>query len=61
MKAHFISVDQAGYPTSFVAKHIDTVTVKTSTNFYKKILPYYIIFTRDDVSTSDEQCEKLTR
>ena len=40
---------------------MDTVTVKVSTKFYKTTFPADIIFTKEDVSTSDEQVEKLTR
>ena len=61
MKDHYISVDEAIYAISIVAKYLDTATFKTSTNFYKTNLLAYIIFTKDDVSTSDEQVEKLTR
>ena len=61
MKDHSISVDQARYDTSIVAKYLDTATVKPSTRFYKTTLPYDIIFTKDDTSTSDEQVDKLTR
>ena len=61
MRDHSISVDQARYATSIVAKYLDTVTVKASTNFYKTTLPSDIIFTKDDTSTSDEQDEKLNR
>ena len=61
IKAHSISVDQYRYATSIVAKYLDTVTVKSSTNFYKTTFPSDMIFTRDDASTSDEQVEKLTR
>ena len=39
MKDHPISVDQARYATSIVAKYFDTSTVKASTKFYKTILP----------------------
>ena len=56
-----ISVDQAIYATSIVAKHLDTATVKVSTKFYKTTLPADMIFTKEYVSTSDEQVEKLTR
>ena len=61
MKDRSISVDQARYATSIVAKYLDTSTVKASKRFYKTTLPAYMIFTKDDVSTSDEQVEKLTR
>ena len=61
MRDHSISVDQARYATSIVAKYLDTVTVKVSTKFYKTTLPADIIFTKEDASTSDEQVEKLTR
>ena len=61
MKDHSISVDQARYATSIVAKYLDTATVKASTKFYNTTLPSDMIFTKDDTSTSDEQVEKLTR
>ena len=61
LKDHSISVDQARYATSMVAKYLDTSTVKVSNKFYKTTLPYDMIFTKEDVSTSDEQIERLTR
>ena len=61
MKDHSISVDQARYATSIVEKYLDTVTVKKSTKFYKTTFPADMIFTKEYVSTSDEQVEKLTR
>ena len=54
-------MDQARYATSIVAKYLDTTTVNVSTNFYKAIFPSDMIFTKEDVSTSYEQVEKLTR
>ena len=61
MKDHYISVDQARYATSVVAKYSDTATVKVSTNFYKTAFPSYMIFKKDGTSTSDEKVEQLTR
>ena len=61
MKDHSISVDQARYDTSIVAKYLDTDTVKASTKFYNTTFPDDMIFTKWYVSTSDEQVEKLTR
>ena len=61
MKDYSISVDQARYDTSIVEKYLDTATVKKSTKFYKTTLPAEMIFTKTNVSTSDEQVEKLTR
>ena len=61
LKDHSISVDQARYSTYIVAKYLYTATVKVSTKFYKTTLPADMIFTKEDVSTSDEQDEKLTR
>ena len=61
MKDHSISVDQDRYATSIVAKYLDTATVKVITNFYNTTLPADMIFTKEDVSTSDEKVEKLTR
>ena len=52
---------QAIYATSIDAKYLDTATVKVSNKFYKTALPADTIFTKYDVSTSDEQVEKLTR
>ena len=60
-KYHYISVDQAIYYTSIVAKYLDTGTVNTSTKFLKTTLPSDMILTKDNASTSDEQFEKLTR
>ena len=54
-------MDQARYSTSIVAKYLDTATVKVSNKFYKTTLPADMIFTKEDVSTSDEQVERLTR
>ena len=61
LKDHSIPVDQAIYATSVVAKYLDTATVKVSTKFYKKTFLVDMIFTKEDLSTSDEQVEKLTR
>ena len=61
LKDNSISVDQAIYATYIVAKYLDTDTVKLSTKFYKKTLPADMISTKEDVSTSDEQVDKLTR
>ena len=55
LKDHSISVDQARYATSIVAKYLDTATVKVRTKFYKSTFPADMIFTKEDVSTSDEQ------
>ena len=52
LKNHSISVDQARYATSILAKYLETATVKVSNNFYKTTLPADMIFTKDDVSTS---------
>ena len=61
LKDHSISVDQARYATSIVARYLDTATVNVSKTFYKTTLPSDMIFTKEDVSTSDEQVESLTR
>ena len=46
MRDHSISVDQARYATSVVAKYLDTATVKVSTKFYKTTFPADMIFTK---------------
>ena len=61
LKDHSISVYQARYATSVFEKYLDTATVKVSNKFYKTTLPADMIFTKTNVSTSDEQVEKLTR
>ena len=61
LKDHSISVDQAKYATYIVAKYLYTATVKLSNKFYKTTIPADMIFTKQDVSTSDEQVDKLTR
>ena len=61
MKDHTISVDQARYATSNVAKYLDTPTAKATTKFYKTTLPSDMILTKADTSTSDEQVERLNR
>ena len=61
MNDRSISVDQARYATSTVAKYLDTATFKASTKFYKTTFTSGMIFTKDDTSNSDEQVEKLTR
>ena len=61
MKDHSISVDQARYSTSIVAKYLDNATVKASTKFYKTTLPFDMIFKKDDTSNRDEKVDKLNR
>ena len=61
LKDNSISVDQDRYATSIVAKYLDTATVKLSNKFYKTTFPADMIFKKEDVSTSDEKVEKLTR
>ena len=61
MKDHSIYVYQARYATSIVGKYLDTDTVKVSNKCYKTTLPSDMIFTKEDVSTSDEQVDNLTR
>ena len=40
---------------------MDTATVKVSTKFYKITLTADMIITKEDVFTSDEQVDELTR
>ena len=61
MKDHYISIYQAIYGTSIVAKYFNTNTVNTITEFYKTNLPSDMIFTKYNAYTSDEQVEKFTR
>ena len=55
LKDNSISVDQARYATSIVEKYLYTATVKVSTKFYNTTFTADMIFTIEDVSTSDEQ------
>ena len=61
IKDHSISVDQARYATSIVAKYLDNATVKASKYIYKTNFPSDMILKKYDTSTSDEQVDKLTR
>ena len=61
MRDHDIYIDQARYAISMAAKYLDTATDKKNKTFYKTTLPYDMIFTKADASTSDEKVEKLTR
>ena len=54
-------MDQARYVTYIVSKYLDTATFKVNSKLYKTTFPDDMIFTKEDVSTSDEQDEKLTR
>ena len=54
LKDHSIYVYQARYSTSIVAKYLDNAAVRASTNFYNTTLPADMIFTKEDVSISDE-------
>ena len=42
-------------------KYLDTATVNTSKKLYKSNFTSDMIFTKDDVYTSDEQVDKSTR
>ena len=53
IKDHSISVDQARYTSSIVAKYLDTSTVKTITKSYQTTSPSDMIFTNADEFTSD--------
>ena len=55
MKDHSIYEDQARYNNSIVSKYLDIVTVKAIKTFYKTTFPSDMIFTKDDISTSDEK------
>ena len=61
IKDHSISVDQARYATSIMAKYFDTTTVEISTEFYTTTFSSDMIFTKADSSTSDEKVEKLNK
>ena len=61
MKYHSISVDQDRYVKFVVSNYLDTSTVNTGKKFHESTLPYGMIFTKDDASTSGEKVEKLTR
>ena len=61
LRDNSISVNHARYATSIVAKYSDTAAVKVRKKFYVTKLPADMLFTKEDVSTSDEQVGKLTR
>ena len=53
MKYHSITVDQARYVTSIVAKYLYNATVKTSKKCYKTTLTSDMIFTKNDAYVVD--------
>ena len=53
LKNYSISVDQARYATSIVAKYLHNVTVKVSNKFYKTTFPDDMIFIKDYECNSD--------
>ena len=61
MKDHSISVHQAIYATSIFSKYLDTATFRASKFFYNTTLPYDMILTKSDASTSDDKVEQLTK
>ena len=61
MKYHYISVDRARYYTSILAKYMYTSTFNKSTKFEITTLPYDMIFTKYDTSTSYDKVEKFTK
>ena len=61
IEGSFLFFDQARYATSIVAKYLYTATVKLRNKFYKTTFTADMIFTKEDVSTSDEEIEKLNR
>ena len=61
MNDHSISMDRDISATSIIEKYLDTSTVKSITIFHKTTFPVDMIFTKEDVSTSDEKVEKFTR
>ena len=61
MRDHSIYMDRGLYATSIVEKYLDTATVNASKNIYKTTFSSDMIFATDDIYTSDEQGEKLTK
>ena len=61
LKDHSISVDQSRYCTSIFWNYLDTATIKENSKYHKTTLPHNIIFTKEDVYSSDEQVEVLSR
>ena len=61
MRDNYISVDQARYDNSIVDKYLDTYKFKVSVKLYNTTLTYNIVFTKANISTSDEQVEIFTR
>ena len=46
LKDHSVSVYQARYSTPYVAKYLDTATIKENSKFCKTTLPHDMIFTK---------------
>ena len=60
-KYHYISVGQARYATSVVAKYLETSTIKENSKFHKTTSPHDIIFNKEDNYISDEQVKVFSR
>ena len=50
---HYISMYQAKYDTSVVAKYLDNSKIKENSKFHNTTLHHDIIFTKEDASTSN--------
>ena len=61
MNKHSISLDQDRYANLIMSNYLDAATVKTSKILNKNTLTYDTIFTKEDVSRSDDQVENMTR
>ena len=59
LKDQYISVDQNGYDTSFIAKHSDNSTIKENSKLHRTNLPHGMILTKEDTSTSYGKVEFL--
>ena len=61
LKDHYISVDQDSHATYFFAKYQDNSTIKENQNYHNTTLPHYMIFTKEDASTSGKHAEVIYR
>ena len=61
LKDNSISVDKDRYATSVVVNYLDNSKIKENSKIHKTTLPYDIIFTKENASTSVEKMEVLSR
>ena len=59
IKEYSISVDQVRYTPAVVSTYINTVTIKENSEYHNTNLPHDMVFSKEDISSSDSEEEVL--